>query len=566
MSLNSRNTIAYGRFLLFIAGMGGLLYGVDVGMIAAALLYLDKTINLTMEQTATLVAAVLFGGMISSLMAGALADWFGRRRMMIIGGAMFVTSLGIVVISNSFIPLFVGRLLQGMSSGAICLVIPLYLAECLSAKTRGKGTAIFQFMLTFGIVAAALTGLLFTRHAEASIAAAAGNPVLIEAAQNFAWRGMFSSVLFAGLIFLVGTFALSESPRWLLRRGRDEAALAALRRSCPAAEVDREMSEMRALAAENPKHTAIGFDALRALARRKYVVPFVLACFALSLNQCTGINCVLSYLVIILKQAGMTVGHATQGDVAVKLLNCLITIAAVMLVDRKGRKFLLTLGTGAIVVALLAAGFIFHGFESQRRNVRTQVQSAVHDGSVTLPVSEAAFGPAVGGRPMVLTVLYFNGTGNHIVTVLSNDADPVLTIAAADQHARQLVIKLAQYGPVPTERTGWLITAALMLFIAGFSVGPGVVGWLVLSELMPTRIRAMGMGVALVLNQGISTLMVRVFLPVVGNYGYYAIFFFWAGCTLLYFLTAAFVIPETKGRSLEEIEVYFDKGVMKAEA
>ncbi len=84
--------------------------------------------------------------------------------------------------------------------------------------------------------------------------------------------------------------------------------------------------------------------------------------------------------------------------------------------------------------------------------------------------------------------------------------------------------------------------------------------WLMLSELMPTRIRAMGMGIALLLNQGISTLIAAVFLPVVGNFGYFAMFLFWAGCTILYFLTSALLLPETKGRSLEEIEMYFDKG------
>ncbi len=554
MFSRSANTVVYGRFLLLIAGLGGLLYGIDVGVIAAALLYLSKTIDLTVQQTSLIVAAVLGGGMVSSLVAGVLADWFGRKTMMIVSGLMFVLSVGLIVISQGFIPLLLGRLLQGMSGGVIAVVVPLYLAECLSAKHRGQGTAIFQFMLTFGIVVAALTGFYFTQQAETAIAAAAGNPELIKLAQNHAWRGMFLAVIYPGLLFFGGSFFLSETPRWLVRKGRIEAAKGALLRLVSVEEADSELREMQALALENKSQAASG-----TLLKRKYVVPFVLACIVLSLNQSTGINSILGYLVIILKQAGMTASHATQGDVAVKVLNCLMTIVAVMLVDRKGRRFLLNLGTGGIVLSLVAGGLVFHSFESERKDVLSRVQSAMVGGSLALPVNEQTLGPAVGGRPMALTVLYSTGEGDKVITVLSNDADPVARIAQ-ETPGKTLTVKRAQYGPVPTEATGWLITLCLGLFIASYSVGPGVVVWLMLSELMPTRIRAMGMGIALLLNQGISTLIAAVFLPVVGNYGIFAMFFFWAGCTVLYFLTSAVLLPETKGRSLEEIEVYFDKG------
>ena len=563
MSTKSRDSLFYGRFLLFIAGLGGLLYGIDVGIIAAALLYLNKTVNLSLEQTSLLVAAVLGGGTVSSLVAGLLADLFGRRKMMIVSGFLFVVSVGLIVVSQGFLALFVGRLLQGMSGGVIAVVVPLYLAECLSANHRGRGTAIFQFMLTFGIVVAALTGFFYTHQAEAAVAAAAGNPVLIEAAQNHAWRGMFLSVIYPGLIFFVGSFFLSETPRWLVRRGRVEAAMTALRRSVSIEEAEIEMREMQALTNEN-KNQALSSS----LMQRKYVVPFVLACVILSLNQATGINSILGYLVIILKQAGMTATHATQGDVAVKLLNCVMTIVAIALVDRKGRKFLLNLGTAGIVLSLIAGGVVFHTFESERWDVLPRLLSAQVGNSLTFPVNEMSLGRAgvsqsKAGLPMALTILYSAGSGDKVVTVLSDAPDPMLHIAASANSNAPLLLKRAQYGPIPTEGTGWLITACLGLFIASYAVGPGVVVWLMLSELMPTRIRAIGMGIALLLNQGISTLIAAVFLPVVGNYGYFAIFFFWAGCTILYFLTSAFLVPETKGKSLEEIEVSFGKRAPK---
>jgi MFS transporter, SP family, solute carrier family 2 (myo-inositol transporter), member 13 len=558
MATNTPSAVWYGRFLLFIAGMGGLLYGIDVGIIAAALLYLGKTISLTVEETSFIVAAVLGGSMFSSLVAGILADLFGRKKMMVVSGLMFVGSVGLIVISQAFLPLFLGRLLQGMSGGVIAVVVPVYLAECLSAKTRGQGTAIFQFMLTFGIVVAALVGLFYTQRAESAIAAAAGNAELIKAAQNHAWRGMFLSVIYPGLIFFLGAFVVSESPRWLFRRGRKDQALAALRRSCSEEEAELEIREMESIV-HHQKDQKAASSASDSLLQRKYLIPFIIACVILACNQATGINSILGFLVVILKQAGMSASLATRGDVAVKVLNCVMTLVAVALVDKKGRKFLLTIGTGGIIIALVAAGLAFLAFESQRVDVREKVQAAVSGGGLTLPVNESTLGPAVGGRPMALTVFYSYGGGDNVDTVLSNDPNPVLRIEADPKNPNAApVIKRAMYGPVPTETTGWLVTACLCLFIASFSVGPGVVVWLALSELMPTRIRSTGMGIALLLNQGVATGIAAVFLPTVGNFGYSAMFFFWAACTVIYFITAAFFLPETKGKTLEEIEEYFE--------
>lgn len=566
MTVNSRSsaTIAkepktafYRYFLIFIAGVGGLLYGIDVGIIAAALLYLGKTVNLTVAQTSIIVAAVLGGSMLSSPAGGVLADWFGRKKIMILSGVMFVASVVIIVVSQGFIPLFLGRLLQGLSGGIIAVVVPLYLAETLDANMRGRGTAIFQFMLTFGIVMASLIGFYYTHQAEAAIAAAAGDATRILAAENHAWRGMFLAVVFPGILFFVGSFFLSETPRWLFRRGRSADALRALRRSTSEEEAELELAEMQAIANESKEKAAATESG--SLLHRKYIIPFVLACVILTLNQTTGINSVLAFLVIILKQAGMTATHATQGDLVVKVLNCVMTLVAVALVDRKGRKFLLRLGTGGIVLAFLAAGALFYGFESKHVDVKARVQAAVRGNRVDMPVDSGTLGAGPAGRTMVLSVLYNYGHGDHMATILTDTPQPVLEIAPEPDHKdAPLTIERARYGPVPPPSTGWLITLCLAVFISCYGAGPGVVVWLTLSELMPTRIRSMGMGIALLLNQGASALIAGVFLPVVGRYGYYAMFLFWGGCTVFYFLTATFYLPETKGKTLEEIELYFE--------
>jgi len=547
----------YRTFLLFIAGMGGLLYGIDIGIIAAALLYLGKTIELTLAQKSIIVAAVLGGGMISSPFAGFLAEWFGRKKIMVLSGLLFVISVGLIVASQNFLSLFLGRLLQGVSTGVIAVVVPLYLAETLSAQLRGRGTAIFQFMLTFGIVIAALIGFYYTHQAQAAILQAGHDAARILAAENHAWRGMFFAILYPGLIFFTGAFFLNESPRWLFRRGRRQAAFQTLCRSSAHSEAMKELAEMEALSAQPGVKAAEHVS--EPLLRRKYVIPFVLACVILTFNQMTGINSVLSFLVVILNRAGLSPTLATQGDVLVKVLNCVMTVVAVALVDRKGRKFLLKLGTGGIVVSLLVGSIVFYSFESKAVNVKDRIVAAERENRVTLPLNALTIQGQTGDRPGSLTVLYSYGHGDRMSTVLSSSTDPVLRIKPEDS-ARNGSLKIirASYGPVPPASEGWMIAACLAVFIACYAVGPGVVVWLTLSELMPTRIRSVGMGIALLLNQGASTLIAALFLPVVGHYGYAAMFMFWAGSTVVYFLTAACFLPETKGKTLEEIELYFE--------
>lgn len=166
----------YMRFLLFIAGMGGLLYGIDIGIIAGALPYLESTAvaawRLSAQQLSFIVAAVLLGSVLSSLFAGALADAIGRKPAMLLAGALFTLSIPVIALADGYVPLLMGRLLQGVSGGLIGVVVPLYLAECLSAERRGRGTAMFQLLLTIGLVVAALIGLVQARGVEAASAAA----------------------------------------------------------------------------------------------------------------------------------------------------------------------------------------------------------------------------------------------------------------------------------------------------------------------------------------------------------------------------------------------------------
>jgi MFS family permease len=580
----SNNHAAYNRFLLLVAGLGGLLYGVDVGIIAGALPYLEATSGLNAGQLSFIVAAVLLGGVFSTLFAGALADMLGRKPMMVLSGVLFVVSVPAIALAQGYSALVLGRLLQGISGGLIGVVVPLYLAECLSAADRGKGTGIFQWLLTLGIVSAAGIGLYFSARVEE--VAKLGDAAKLFAFKDHAWRGIFWVSLPPGVLFVLGSLMVAESPRWLFRRGKKEAAQRALLRSRSAETAAVELKEMEDVAAAEATRAASAHHQHEALLQRKYLLPFVLACIILACNQATGVNSIIGYNVPILIQAGMSDRQAHLGYLIFTLVNFILTIGGILLVDRRGRKFLLSLGSAGVVLSLVATGFLFHRTESNRVDVNKALQATVDPFTQTATVhftdktAAQLLGTANPPGPSTLVVIYSYGDFNAATTVVrSDDIDPTLVIdrdhcvpatkvAAFFKNpfgnldaARQAPLKIenALITPVPSSTNGWLTAICIYSFIAFFAIGPGVCVWLALSELMPTRIRANGMSIALFLNIAISWGVAAVFLPTVGKYGYAAMFFGFAACTVIYFITATFFLPETKGKTLEEIEAVFAK-------
>ncbi len=591
----------YNAFLLLVAGLGGLLYGIDVGIIGGAVPYLQATSGLTASQVSVIVAAVLLGSVFSTLFSGLLADWIGRKPLMILSGCAFVLSIPVIALSHGYGPLFFGRLLQGMSGGLIGVVVPLYLAECLAASSRGKGTAIFQWMLTLGIVAAALIGMYFSYRVAA--VAQAGDTAALFRFKDHAWRSIFWVSLPPGAVFVLGSLFVTESPRWLFRRNQREKAYAALLRSRSPEQAALELEEMQARA--HAARAMVGQQARDSLLRRKYMIPFLLACVILFCNTATGVNSIIGYNTGILLQSGLSDLHAHWGYVIFTIVNFLATTIGMVLVDRKGRKFLLAIGTSGVIVALVCVGLLFKTTEKQTADCRDAVQALVGpsqeltlhfdpaEASELLAVAgEAGRGnhpseqqplagvPGIESDRASLAIIYSYGGFTAATSFVRSDdpaaapieitrascvpsnrieasfKNPFADLAAA--RTAPLVIQKALIGRVPQAGHGWLVALGLYMFMAFFAMGPGVVVWLALSELMPTRIRSNGMSIALVINQLVSTTLAAIFLPFVSKHGYSSMFFLFAGFTVVYFLVAVFFLPETKGKTLEEIEAHFE--------
>ena len=436
-------------FLFAMAGLSGLLYGIDIGVIAAALPYLKASTAFTDAQLSMIVGAVVMGAVVSALFAGALAERFGRRPVILLAAAAFTFSVPVICLSSGhFAVMMAGRLIQGASQGLISVVMPMYLAETLPADVRGKGTAFFHFMLSIGLVAVAVLGFAI---AALTGDAAAAESVVSLAAKTRAWQMNFWIAGVPGLLMLVGGLRLRESPYWLESRGKTVEKAA----------------------------TAADASAKDSVWQRKYVVPFAIVFVILVCTQATGINALMNYSVSILSGIGLPGALANAADTVIKVVNLAVTLLAVTLVDRRGRRFLLMLGTSGVVLAHVAAGLIF---------------LAVRMGWVAVSLW-----------------------------------------------------------------TGVPMTAAIILLVAFYAIGPGVCVWLVLSELMPGRIRANGMSIALFFNRGAAMAISSTFLPWADAWGYDGICFTLAACTVVYFVTVAFFMPETKGRTLEEIEMLFER-------
>jgi hypothetical protein len=276
------------------------------------------------------------------------------------------------------------------------------------------------------------------------------------------------------------------------------------------------------------------------------------------------------------------------GYLVLTLVNFVVTMVGVLLVDRKGRKFLLSLGSAGIVVSLLWVGFRFHRTEAQAVDCRVAVQAEADAGKLSFTPATANRWLAGQGSsldaaraPLSLVVIYSYGDFRTASKVVRSDdpAAPVLDLSresclpmngvvaffsnpSADLEAARkapLRIEHARVTPIPSATDGWLTAIGIFAFMAAFAIGPGVCVWLALSELMPTRIRSNGMSIALLVNQAVSTTIAAVFLPTVGRLGYSTMFFGFAACTVIYFVTATFFLPETKGKTLEEIEAIFSQ-------
>jgi sugar porter (SP) family MFS transporter len=317
------------------AGLGGLLFGYDTGVISGAELFLRNNFVLTTWDLEIIVSGVLAGAAVGALVGGRLADLFGRRKLLIATAIIFACGAVICAASPSVAMLIFGRIIVGLGIGLSSGIVPVYISEVSPADVRGFQVSIFQLSLTTGILLAYLVDYAF--------------------AQMQSWRWMFGIAVVPAVIFGTGMVFLPESPRWLARSGQRDSALAVLRRIRGQQEVGTEMQEIESSIARADE-TGRFSDLLHPAVRPALIVGIGLAIF----QQVTGINTVIYYAPVIIQSAGIaSAAGAILATAGIGGVNVLMTIVAMWLIDRVGRRPLLLTGIAGMIVSLGVLGFVF---------------------------------------------------------------------------------------------------------------------------------------------------------------------------------------------------------------
>jgi MFS transporter, SP family, galactose:H+ symporter len=431
------------------AALGGLLFGYDTGVISGALIFIERDFGLSTTTEEIVVSGVLLGATIGAIFGGGMADRFGRRRVLLVTATIF----GVGALASAAAPspsiLIASRVLLGIAIGLSSTTVPVYLSEVSPPHARGWIVSLFQLAVTAGIVCAYVVDFAF--------------------AKSGGWRWMLGLAVAPALVFGTGMFFLPETPRWLIRRGRHESARGILLRIRERHDVDLEIDEIQLSLAQQEQH-GTWRDLLHRQVRPALIVGIGLAVF----QQITGINTVIYYAPKILQSAGFaSASGAILATAGVGLVNFGMTVVAMFLVDRLGRRPLLLIGIAGMIVTLAALALSF------------QIQS---------------------------------------------------------------------------NSLAWLAVICLMGYVASFAISLGPIFWLLIAEIYPLKMRGLAEGTAATFCWGSNLVVALTFLTLLEKLGASSTFALYACASIASWLFSYYLVPETKGRTLEQIEAFWRAG------
>lgn len=351
-----------------IAAVAGILFGFDTGVISGAILFINAEFSLTSVTTEVAVSAVLMGAIIGALFGGPLSDRVGRRSSILAASLIFLVGTFVVVLSPVFSVFLIGRILIGIAIGIASFVAPLYISEIAPEHIRGALVSLNQLLITVGILIAYGVNYYF---------AAAGD-----------WRAMFLAGVIPGTVLLIGMFLMPRSPRWLVFMNRSADAAAVLKKIRGTADVSEELGEI-----ERSVRTE-GAGTWSDLVAPGVRLPLLLGVGLAILQQATGINTVIYYAPTIFQFAGLAEATASiAATVGIGVVNVLVTLIAIWLVDRAGRRPLLLWSLAGMGIAMLILGV---GFALEDSGAGVAAVSLGQITAISLIIYVAAFALGLG--------------------------------------------------------------------------------------------------------------------------------------------------------------------------
>ncbi|MGX9522756.1 sugar porter family MFS transporter [Vibrio mediterranei] len=350
-TLNSTNAssdkLRYLVFICFASALGGLLFGIDMLVVGGTISHVEAQFGLTAGQVGWFVSSALAGCFLGAMSSGVIADKIGRKKPLIIAAVLAIISVIGCAFADTYFVLTLARFIGGFGIGIATMVSPLFISEMSPAKHRGKLTTLFQLAITIGIVVAIGCNAFIVNSAEhAESTGSLFDSMFVDEV----WRGMFTVELLPAVLFLIISSIFPESPRWLIKEGRDEEAKQVLLRVLDEEEANQSIVDCKAVMEIESKGT---YRELFTNAGKKKAL-FV-ALFLAIVSEWSGITAVFYYGSTILEDA-MGQGAALGGFTLIAIINVIFTVGSIFFIDKLGRKKLLMIGTIGCVAALVLIG------------------------------------------------------------------------------------------------------------------------------------------------------------------------------------------------------------------
>ena len=508
------NTKTYTIFISFIVALGGFLFGFDAGIISGVMSFAGPEFNLNEIQSGWVVSAPSFAAMFAMLFSGRLSDLIGRKKTLIFVALLYAISAILSAVATSYEMLYIARIIGGIAFGAALVLAPMYIAEISTAENRGKLVSLQQLNIVFGFFAAFLSNYFFNKYT------ASETTFLTD--QNV-WRWMLGVELIPAVCYFIFLFFVPKSPRWLYLKGNFEEAKKVLTQihGVERGRLEIEIIDSNIHADKNKAALKLK-DLLKPSLRFILIVGLIIGV----LQQITGINAVYFYATSIFKQTGIGTDAAFSSGVLLSSISVLFTFVAIYLIDRMGRRPLLLIGTAGIAVSLLLCAYGFNKATYQLTTKKIN-QLEFSESQKLLPFANKVYENDLDFKNEIKAAL-----GNN--TYNKNDG---------------AILEKA------TKINANLILIGILGFIACFAFSLGPVMWVLLSELYPLKYRGLAIGVIAFINSLISSLVQLIFPWELSNLGNALTFFIFGIIALVGFFIMIKIVPETKGKSLEELEL-----------
>jgi sugar porter (SP) family MFS transporter len=508
-----KNKLLYTGMVSLVVALGGFLLGFDAGVVSGAVPFYKDYFGLNDWAIGWSVGCLTFGGMFGNLIAGWLADRLGRKPVLSLAALCYTVSAITSALATDFTFFIAARMLGGVAVGLALLIAPVYIAEIAPSKLRGRFVSFNQLNIVIGFSVVFFSNYYVLKLAESDSFTILNEPNC--------WRWMLGLEAVPAALYFILLFFVPRSPRWLMQRDRRDEALAVLNKVEGEEEANQSIAEIQEHIEKGERSGASLWTRLAELfSKRMRFILFIglgLAFF----QQITGINAIFFYAPIIFEKTGASLNDALLQQIIIGLVNLGFTIVAIYYIDRLGRRPLLLIGTAAMAVCLFTNAWAFHS--------ATYQLSSEAIAEMPADVSEAL-------KPMLGTT-YKTQSG----------FEAALDAAGAAEHTDALVKQSLNISAL-------LVLLAILGYIAAFAVSIGPVMWAMFSEIFPNHLRGVAISLAGLFNSLVSYSVQQVFpweLSTLGPAGTFLIFGVFA--TLAFVFTIKF-IPETKGKTLEELE------------